>query len=145
MTGTSTTTARGSELRETTAPGGVQATAARICEAARGAGMTVFARVDHAAGARAAGLALDDEVLMIFGNAAVGTALMQADPRAGIDLPLRLLVWAQDGATHVAFRDPHELAADHELAGRGEVLDALRRVLDALVAEATAPDAAAPA
>jgi uncharacterized protein (DUF302 family) len=133
------------ELIGTTSPHDVATTVDRVAAALQRRGITLFATVDHAAGARAAGLALDDEVLMIFGNAAVGTALMQADPRAGIDLPLRLLVWAQDGATHVAFRDPHELAADHELAGRGEVLDALRRVLDALVAEATAPDAAAPA
>ncbi len=129
----------------TSSPHDVGTTVDRVSAALARRGIALFATVDHAAGARAAGLALDDEVVMIFGNPAVGTALMQSDPRAGIDLPLRLLVWAQDGVTRVAFRDPHELAADHDLAGQTEVLDALRRVLDGLVAEATAAAAVAPA
>ena len=76
------------ELIGTTSPHDVATTVDRVAAALQRRGITLFATVDHAAGARAAGLALDDEVLMIFGNAAVGTALMQADPRAGIDLPM---------------------------------------------------------
>jgi uncharacterized protein (DUF302 family) len=63
-------------------------------------------RPDHAAGARTVGLELPDEVVLVFGSPTAGTPLMQADPRAGIDLPLRILVWSDDGGTRVAFRDP---------------------------------------
>ncbi|WP_243063910.1 DUF302 domain-containing protein [Humibacter sp. RRB41] len=56
-------------------------------------GIQIFARIDHAGGARAVGLELADEVVLVFGNPAVGTSLMQQDPIAGLDLPLRMLVW----------------------------------------------------
>jgi uncharacterized protein (DUF302 family) len=55
-------------------------------------GMTVFARVDHAAGAAAAGLPLRPTELLIFGSAKAGTPLMQANQAVGIDLPLKALV-----------------------------------------------------
>jgi uncharacterized protein (DUF302 family) len=64
----------------------------RVTDALRERGVRLFATIDHAAGAREAGLDLADEVVLVFGNPAVGTALMQADARAGLDLPLRLLV-----------------------------------------------------
>jgi uncharacterized protein (DUF302 family) len=114
---------------------GVAATVERVVEALGRRGVAVFARIDHAGGAREAGLELADEVLLVFGSPAVGTALMWADPRAGIDLPLRMLVWSDSGSTAIAFRDPHELAADYALDGQGMVLDRLRSLLDQLVAE----------
>jgi uncharacterized protein (DUF302 family) len=55
--------------------------------------MTVFARVDHAAGAKEAGLELRPTEVLIFGSAKAGTPLMQADQTIGIDLPLKVLVW----------------------------------------------------
>jgi len=60
-------------------------------------GMTVFARVDHAAGAVEVGLSLRPTELLIFGNANGGTPLMQSIQTIGIDLPLKALVW-QDGS-----------------------------------------------
>jgi uncharacterized protein (DUF302 family) len=95
----------------------VHRTVAAIAEAAQAAGMTVFATVDHAAGARDVGLELPDEVVIFIGAPKVGTALMQADPRAGLDLPLRLLVWDDDGIIRVAWRDPRTLAAEYQLQG----------------------------
>jgi uncharacterized protein (DUF302 family) len=50
------------------------------------------------------------QALLIFGNVAVGTPLMQADPRAGIELPLRMLIWQDPDGTHVGYLDPRELA-----------------------------------
>lgn len=130
-----TLTSPSSERLETTAAGSVYATVAAVCNAARAAGMTVFARVDHAAGARGAGLELPDEVLLLVGAPKVGTALMQAAPRAGLDLPLHILVWDDAGTTRITWRDPHSLAGDHALAGLEPTLDGmatgLQRVVDA--------------
>ena len=100
-------------------------------------GVRLFAAIDHGAGAREAGLQLSDEVVLVFGNPAVGTALMQADPRAGIDLPLRILVWFHDGETHVAFRDPQAMVDDFSVAAEATTLGMLRGLLDQLVGEVT--------
>jgi len=54
--------------------------------------------------------------VLVFGNPELGTPLMQQDARVGLDLPLRLLVWEDAGATAIGFHDPHTLAAQYELA-----------------------------
>jgi uncharacterized protein (DUF302 family) len=83
-------------------------------------GITSFARIDHAAGAAAAGLELRPTQLLVFGNARAGTPLMQADQRAGLDLPLKVLAW-QDSAGRVwlTYNDPRWIAERH---GLGEPL-----------------------
>lgn len=124
------------ELVITRAGRDVAATVTLLTAALARRGIALFATIDHAAGARAAGLELNDEVLLIFGSPAVGTVLMQADPHSGLDLPLRMLVWTQDGTTSVAYRDPRGLADDHHLAAHGEVLGKLSGVLAQLAAEA---------
>src|SRR4051812_40874969 len=68
---------------------GARQTADRLEAEIKARGMTVFARIDHAAGAAEAGLPLPLTELLIFGNAKAGTPLMQAAPTAGIDLPLK--------------------------------------------------------
>jgi uncharacterized protein (DUF302 family) len=98
----------------------------------------LFVTIDHAAGARAAGLQLPDEVLLVFGDPAVGTALMQADPRLGIDLPLRMLVWAQDGRAAVGYHDPRGLAADPASAELATVLGTMNGLLERLARGAAA-------
>jgi uncharacterized protein (DUF302 family) len=77
---------------------GLQETLLKLEAAVKARGMTVFARIDHAAGAADVGLALRPTELVIFGNARGGTPLMQSDQTMGIDLPLKALVW-QDAAT----------------------------------------------
>ena len=80
----------------------------------RGRGMTVFAHIDHAAGAAAAGLSLRPTEVLIFGNARAGTPLMEATQTIGIDLPLRVLVWRdENGATWLSYNDPAWLAERH--------------------------------
>jgi uncharacterized protein (DUF302 family) len=59
-------------------------------------GMTMFARIDHAEGAKRAALSLRPTVVLIFGNARAGTPLMQENRSIGLDLPLKLLVWEDD-------------------------------------------------
>jgi uncharacterized protein (DUF302 family) len=78
-------------------------------------GMTVFARIDHAAGAAAIGLSLQPTELLIFGNAKGGTPLMQSNQAIGIDLPLKALVWEDASrTTWLSYNDPSWLANRHE-------------------------------
>jgi uncharacterized protein (DUF302 family) len=103
-------------------------------------GLTVFARIDHAAGAAAVGLALRPTELLIFGNAKGGTPLMQASQTTGIDLPLKALVW-QDaaGATWVSYNDPSWLARRHGLGQEADaVAGAIAAALQAITKAATA-------
>jgi uncharacterized protein (DUF302 family) len=101
-------------------------------------GLTLFARVDHAAGARAAGLQLADEQVLVFGNALSGTPLMQSDPRVGLELPLRMLVWREADDVLVGFRDPRELAGPYDVSSHHAVLEKMAALLAELAAEAAA-------
>ena len=127
------------ELRVSDVPGDVAAVVDRLTADLRDRGVEVFATIDHAAGARAAGLDLADEVLLVFGDPAVGTALMRADPRSGMDLPLRMLVWSQDGTTRLGYQDPAVLADRYEVGSEQATLGKLRGLLEQLVAEARRP------
>jgi uncharacterized protein (DUF302 family) len=109
---------------------------ARLRGALESRGIAVFAAIDHAAGAREAGLSLPEETVLIFGNPKVGTAVMQADPRAGLDLPLRVLVRAVGAGAEVVYRDPRALGEVYDLADAAATLAALAGVLDQVTAEA---------
>src|SRR6516162_1657012 len=107
---------------------------ARLREALDAHGLELFARIDHAAGARKAGIELDADVLLIFGNTRVGTPLMQSDPRVGIELPLRMLVWQDAKGMHVGYLDPRELADRYALDGHQQTLERQAAVLTKLAA-----------
>jgi len=104
-------------------------------------GLTVFARVDHAAGAAEAGLPLRSTELLIFGNAKGGTPLMQANQETGIDLTLKALVYQDaDGKVWLSYNDPAWIANRFGLgaAVAGNV-QALSKALDALATAAANP------
>src|SRR5260370_18002718 len=104
-------------------------------------GMTVFARIDHAAGAAAVGLRVRPTEVLIFGNAKGGTPLMQAAQTIGIDLPLKALVW-QDGSgdTWVSDNDPGWFAKRHGLHREFEAtVNAFTGALEAIARAAPAP------
>jgi uncharacterized protein (DUF302 family) len=107
-----------------------------LLEAIKARGLTVFARIDHAAGAREAGLELADEQVVLFGNARSGTLLMQHDPRIGIELPLRMLVWRQGEEVLLGHNDPRELSGSYGVAGDSSTLEQMATLLDALAGEA---------
>jgi uncharacterized protein (DUF302 family) len=97
-------------------------------------GMSVFARIDHAAGAQQAGMALRPTELLIFGAAAAGTPLMQAAQTMGIDLPLKALAWEdQDRKVWLSYNEPSWLAARHRLSD-SRVAAILERMAAALAA-----------
>jgi uncharacterized protein (DUF302 family) len=121
---------------ELTASGDADQVEARLREALDAHGLQLFARVDHAAGARKADVALDANVLLIFGNPSVGTPLMQSDPQVGIELPLRMLIWHDPAGTHVGYLDPRELADRYALDGQQETLERQATVLAKVAAAA---------
>jgi uncharacterized protein (DUF302 family) len=102
-------------------------------------GLTVFARVDHAAGAAEVGLSLRPTELLVFGNAKGGTPLMQAVQTIGIDLPLKVLVWQDaSGDTWLSYNDPIWLAKRHGLGHEAEAaIRALAAALESLARTAT--------
>ena len=109
----------------------------RLAKAVAANGMTVFARIDHAAGAKSAGMALDPTEVLIFGNPKAGTPLMQAAQSLGIDLPLKALVWQDaDGKTWLAYNDPAWLAARHGVTGQDKLLAAMSNALETVITEA---------
>src|SRR5262249_32987655 len=106
----------------------------------RALGMTVFARIDHAAGAAAVGLPLRPTDLLIFGNAKAGTPLMQSVQTIGLDLPLRILVWQDgSGSTWLSYNDPRWLVRRHGLDEEGTktTVNAMTSALDAIARKAT--------
>jgi uncharacterized protein (DUF302 family) len=116
-------------------PWSVAATVSRLSEVLAARGMKVFAVIDHSGEAKTVGLELRDTKLIIFGSPKVGTPVMVAAPMAALDLPLKVLVWADDRQTKISYTAPRALAAryglDAELAGKLAGIDS---VTDAVVA-----------
>lgn len=111
------------------------ATLDRVIQAIEAAGMRIFARIDHAAGAREVGLAMPTTMLLIYGHPKGGTPIMLASPQAGLELPLRVLVREDaDARTRISFHPIvpllREVGVPQELAQRLE--PAQRVLLEAL-------------
>ncbi|RWM10877.1 MAG: DUF302 domain-containing protein [Mesorhizobium sp.] len=95
---------------------GVSETIDRLVDAVTRAGLRVFARIDHAAGALEIGAALRPTELLIFGHPKGGTPLMQDRQLAGIDLPIKALAWQDEqGKVWLSYNDAHRLAERHGL------------------------------
>ena len=120
---------------------GPEETMNRLEAEVRAKGLTVFAHVDHAAGAAAVGLPLRPTELLIFGNARGGTPLMQSVQTIGIDLPLKVLVWQDEtGQTWLSYNDPGWLAQRHRVGheAAAAAIIAMTALLNALATTATA-------
>jgi len=92
---------------------GFHATVDRLTAAIAKAGMTVFARIDHAAGARSVGMDMPPAEVLIYGNPKGGTPIMLAAPLTALDLPLRVLVREDPtGRTLIAFHPATEMLRD---------------------------------
>ena len=117
-------------------PHSAKDTMTRLEEAVTKRGLTVFARIDHAAGAAKIGKTLRPTELLIFGNPQGGTPFMECEQTVGIDLPLKALVWEDASAqVWVGYNDPAYLAQRHG-APACPAVETLRKALGALV-EAT--------
>ena len=104
-------------------------------------GMTVFARIDHDAGATEVGLTLRPTELIIFGNARGGTPLLQAAQTIGIDLPLKALVWEDAaGKTWISYNEPNWIARRHGLRNAEQVVSKMGAALSAIARKAANPN-----
>jgi uncharacterized protein (DUF302 family) len=125
----------GDHLVTKLSPRSVQDTVERLSEILAEKGVKLFAVIDHSGEAQAAGLELRDTKVVIFGAPKAGTPVMQAVPEAALDLPLKVLVWADGDQTKVAYTAPAALAARYglsdELAAR---LGAIEPLTDAAIA-----------
>jgi uncharacterized protein (DUF302 family) len=117
---------------------GVKETLDRLENDVRSKGITIFARIDHAAGAKAVGLPLRPTELLIFGNAKAGTPLMQSHQTLGIDLPLKVLGWEDAaGKVWLSYNEPEWLAARHgDPLNGGEAAKQMAAALSAAVKRA---------
>lgn len=115
-------------------PHSFEATVSKLTELAVDRGLKIFAVIDQSAEARSAALELRPTTLVLFGNPAAGTPVMEAAPLAALDLPLKVLIWADADRTNVSYVAPQTLAdrysLDDELAAN---LAGIDHLTDALV------------
>jgi len=111
----------------------VQDTIDRLDAILREKGLTIFAKVDHAAGGQKAGLALRPTSLLIFGNPKLGTPLMQSNQTIGLDLPQKALAFEDaNGDVYLVYNDPSYLAARHAIADKADVFKKVTGALNAM-------------
>jgi len=97
-------------------PGSVAGTVTRLSSLIAAKGMKLFAVIDHSGEASARGLALRDTKVVVFGSPEAGTQVMEVAPLAALDLPLKVLVWADGDQTKVSYTAPSELAHRYGLS-----------------------------
>lgn len=129
-----------SDLVVKASPFGVKETLDRLEGVFKKKGVTVFARIDHAAGAAKVGAKLAPAEVIIFGNPKLGTPLMQSQPRIGIDLPMKVLAWKDSaGKVWLAYTPADTLAKRHGITDRAKVFKNMAGALDKLTNAALKP------
>lgn len=124
------------EYIDVPASGTVAETADRLVAAVEGAGATVFARVPHSKGAMSVEMELQDAELVIFGNPRLGTPALQADIRAGLVLPLRVLVHDDGGQTLISYESVPSMFEDLDIPADAAFREAMTGALEKLTAAA---------
>jgi uncharacterized protein (DUF302 family) len=118
-----------SEITTKSSPWSVEETVSRLSDIVSARGLKVFAVIDHSGEAAAVGLTLRDTKVVIFGSPQAGTPVMDAVPLAALDLPLKVLVWADGAQTKLSYTNPAALARryglDDALSSRLAGIDAL--------------------
>lgn len=94
--------------------------------------LTLLQTIDHAENAASVDEELPPTTLLVVGNPAVGTPLLQEERSIAIDLPQKLLVWEDDGRLKITYNDPQYLARRHGIEGQEERLDRIATVLEDL-------------
>jgi uncharacterized protein (DUF302 family) len=118
----------------------VKTTADRLEKVLEAKGMTLFNRIDHAAGAKSVGRQLRPTELVIFGNPKVGSPLMACRQTVGIDLPQKALIWQDEaGQTWFSYNRPAYLKSRHHIEGCDDVLGKVSKALENFAKAATQP------
>lgn len=125
--------ARNDEIISKSSPQSVDECVSKFTELVGSHDLTVFVVIDHSGEARQHGLSLRETKLVIFGSPEAGTPVMVAEPLAALDLPLKVLIWDNDGVTTISYLSPTALADRYHLdvslasnlAGIGALIDAL--------------------
>ena len=118
----------------------VKTTADRLENKLKEKGMTVFTRINHAAGAEKVGKKLRPTELVIFGNPKVGTPLMQCSQSVAIELPQKALIWEdQKGQVWLSYNDPNYLATRHGIMGCADIIAKIQTALRNFAKAATMP------
>lgn len=115
----------------------VATTMDRLQQVLESKGMTIFARVNHGAGAAKAGVELEATELLIFGNPKAGSPLMKCARSVGLDLPQKMLVWEAEGKTYLSYNDPAYLKSRHAVEGCDKNFAGISGALGKFAAAAT--------
>jgi uncharacterized protein (DUF302 family) len=123
------------EITTKASPLSVTDTVSRLTDLLTAKGMKIFGVIDQSAEARAVGMQLRETVLVLFGSPPAGTPVMAAVPLAALDLPLKVLIWADDGHASVSYYGPAAIAARYSLSDNlAAKLAGIDSLTDALVA-----------
>ena len=125
------------EMRSLVSASDFETTLANLRGAIEASPASIIHEVDHAAGAEGAGLELAPTTLVVFGNPAAGTKLMQADPTAGLSLPMKMLVAETEEGVKVVYDDPASLAEMHDLGEAAAVTEKMSGLVAKLAEAAT--------
>jgi uncharacterized protein (DUF302 family) len=124
-----------SQITTKASPRSVTETVSRLTGILSSKGMKVFSVIDQREQAHEAGLELRETTLVLFGNPAAGTVVMDAAPLAALDLPLKVLIWDDGGQTKVSYYDPQLIMERHGVPARlAPNLGAINALTDALIA-----------
>ncbi len=99
-------------------------------------GLGLFTIIDHKKGAKKADMTLSDTKVILFGNPKMGTKIMQKDPLTALDLPIRVLVYSEDGTTKIVYRNPKEWSKGFKLKGC-KMVTKMTKALDAITTKAS--------
>ncbi|MDH3741185.1 MAG: DUF302 domain-containing protein [Hyphomicrobiales bacterium] len=131
------TGAMASGMLKVESPYTVTVTLDRLTGVMEAKGITIFARIDHAAGAKSIGEEMPPSELMLFGNPKLGTPLMKINPEVAFDLPLKALAWQDgDGKVWLAVTNPAELNQVYSLAGANGVIEKMTGAIKAITGKA---------
>lgn len=116
----------------------VKETGDRLVSILKKKGMTVFTRINHAAGAIKAGMSLPDTELVIFGNPKIGTPLMKCNRTTAIDLPQKALIWKdKNGQVWLTYNDPKYLQSRHQIKACAKIIKKVQGALRKFAGAAT--------
>ncbi len=127
------------KVRESTSTS-VPETVERLVKAIEGKGLKIAARVDHAAGAKAAGLDMPPTEVVMFGNPKLGTPLMLANPELAVDLPLKIVVWqSPSGKVMIGYTSAEVLKSRFDIKDKDSNFKAMSDALEGFAAAAAGP------